>query len=98
VRLTTSPGLSMRPSIVAKGGELHIVWFEGSSEDSDIFYLSSNDFGATWSAPRAIAPAPGIGALASIAMSNEALHVVWYDERAGKAETFYARGVFGPAP
>jgi len=105
-RLTTASGMSARPSIVAIGDEVHVVWFDardGSLADpsgyggfTEIYYKASTDRGLTWSDDTRLTNATGDSSMAGLATDGDQLHVVWTDERDGNAEVYYKRATLGP--
>lgn len=55
----------------------------------DIYYKRSTDGGLTWTADRRLTDAPRLSQRPSIAMSEDELHVVWFDGRDDNAEIYY---------
>jgi len=92
-RMTTSARLAQRPSVVAIGDRVDVVWFDGRDgtdlSDTEIYYKGSTDGGVTWSADLRLSDAPGTSTLASIAATEDRVHVVWYDARDGNNEIYY---------
>jgi hypothetical protein len=93
-RMTTAPGLSQRPSVVAIGDLVDVVWFDGrdntsDASDTEIYYKGSTDGGLTWSDDLRLTTTPGTSTLASIAATADRVHVVWYDARDGNNEIYY---------
>jgi BNR repeat-like domain len=96
-RMTTAPFLSQRPSVVAVGDRVDVVWFDGrdgsgtSETDTEIYYRGSTDGGLTWSPDLRLTTAPGVSKHASIAATADRVHVLWYDGRDGNDEIYYKR-------
>ncbi len=96
-RMTNASHLSMRPSVVAVGDLVDVVWFDGrdgsgtDESETEIYHLGSTDGGETWSADRRLTTALGTSKHASIAATVNAVHVVWFDERDGQSEIYYKR-------
>ncbi len=96
-RMTNAPHLSQRPSVVAVGDLVDVVWFDGrdgsglGESDTEIYHLGSTDGGKTWSTDRRLTTASGTSKHASIAATANAVHVVWFDERNGQSEIYYKR-------
>lgn len=93
-RMTTSPRLAQRPSVVAVGDRVDVVWFDGRDgtgdlSDTEIYYKGSTDGGLTWSPDLRISEAAGTSTLATIAATEDRVHVVWYDARDGNNEIYY---------
>ena len=94
-RMTNAPYLSQRPSVVAVGDRVDVVWFDGrdgagtDENDTEIYYKGSIDGGVTWSDDLRLTNAPGTSTHASIAATADRVHVVWYDGRDGNNEIYY---------
>jgi CspA family cold shock protein len=92
VRLTTAPGPSLRPSIVASGREVSVAWFDGrDGAGTEIYFKTSSDGGRHWGGDRRLTHARGQSAHVSIAQAGEALYLVWFDERSGVAQIYTKR-------
>lgn len=64
-------------------GVIHLAWTHGDDDRADIQYASSSDRGATFSAPRVLAPSKGYSDAPKLAVdSSGTLHLV-YAESAG---------------
>jgi len=92
-RLTWNPDDSVYPEIFCgDDGKLHLVWADYTPGDSEIFYRSSPDSGATWTAAERLtwnlgfSDRPGIGVF-----GTAKIHVVWADDSPGNYEIYYAR-------
>jgi hypothetical protein len=96
-RMTNAPYLSQRPSVVAVGDRVDVVWFDGrdgqgtDENDTEVYYKGSTDGGVTWSPDLRLTNAPGASRHASIAATTDRVHVVWYDGRDGNNEIYYKR-------
>ncbi|HEY5611653.1 MAG TPA: sialidase family protein [Thermoanaerobaculia bacterium] len=89
-RLTFAPMPSQRPSIVARGDDVAMVWFDFRDQGAEIYAKLSSDGGTTWS-PDLRLTHSGMALLPSLARSAVALHVVWRDARLGFNQNFYQR-------
>jgi len=91
VRLTWNGGNSFMPSITADTTTgLHVVWYDISPGNFEIFYKRSTDRGATWSALTRLTWNPAISWNPVIAAdSGNGIHVVWDDFMAGNLEIYY---------
>lgn len=88
------------PSICASSTNVHVVWrdhrdmYDQWHEPTEIYYKHSTDNGVTWSYDTRLTYELPFKALQpSMAVSNEAVHVVWFDLRdeSGKYEMYYKR-------
>lgn len=93
IRLTNAPGLSNRPSIAFYGKDLHVVWFDDRDGNVEVYYKHSTDGGTTWGLDVRLTNAPGDSLHPTVAVSRDAVHVVWFDRRDGNAEIYYKRKV-----
>jgi hypothetical protein len=89
LRLTHAPGISHRPSIVAAGDEVAVLWFDGRDGNLEIYAKDSADGGRTWSADQRLTSAPGDSQHVSVAAAGGELYAVWYDERDGHPEIYF---------
>jgi len=89
VRLTRTPGLSQRPSVVADGDHVTLLWFDDRDGNLEIYAKESADGGDTWSADRRLTRAPGDSRNVSVATAGGELYAVWYDERDGNPEIYF---------
>lgn len=93
------PLFAVRPSLMAAGNAVHVVWFEFQDFAADIYHRSSQDGGSSWGEPRNLSRGfPNAARIPSIATAGELErpHVVWYDTRHSDAsgprtEIYYAR-------
>lgn len=92
-RLTNAPDVSARPSIAVAGTDLHIVWYDRRDGNLEVYYKRSTDGGDTWGPDTRLTYAPDDSLHPTVAVSDNAVHVVWYDRRDGNAEIYYKRQV-----
>lgn len=95
-RLTNAVEVSLRPSIAVSGRNLHIVWFDARDGNPEIYYKHSLDGGATWGPDVRLTNALGDSRHPTVALSSNAVHVVWFDQRDGNAEIYYKRNLSTP--
>ncbi|HTW91923.1 MAG TPA: exo-alpha-sialidase [bacterium] len=93
-RLTFDSATSVYPSIVADGGNVHIVWF-GLSGGAGIFCLHSSDGGASWDSAATLVSGSSSPAMPFIDLSGSVLHVIWKDTRDGHGAIYYKRNPTG---
>ena len=92
-RITWTSGASLEPAIaIDSSSVIHVVWYDGTPGlgQSDIYYKSSENSGATWSPARRITWTPALSYNPAIATDpSGAIHIVWYDYLAGNREIYY---------
>ena len=90
-RLTWNSGGSYEPCIAAdSSGGIHLIWEDGTPGNEEIFYKSSSDSGATWSAITRLTWNSGESYYPSIAGdSSSGCHTVWCDETPGNFDIYY---------
>jgi hypothetical protein len=94
VRLTNDPFYSSSSygrSIEAKGDTIHIVWHDNRDGNNEIYYKRSLNSGTTWSSDTRLTNNSSVSQYPSIAVSGDAIHVSWEDNRDGNFEIYYKR-------
>ena len=77
VNLAPAPSFARDPSL---DGRLYAAWDAGRGDRRDVFLSRSDDAGATWSAPVAVAPRPRAQFLPAVGVSPHGrVDVVFYD-------------------
>ena len=74
--------------IALSGNNIFVVWYEGSENDSDVFFIKSVDGGFTFSKPINLSQTTGRSELAQIAANKENLYVIWHDYSQGNGDVF----------
>lgn len=97
VRLTWNSGESYTPAIAAdSSNNIHVVWYDDTMGDYEIFYKHSTNNGAAWSTPTRLTWNSGSSRTSSIAADpGNNIHVVWSDNTMGSYEIFYKRSTNG---
>jgi hypothetical protein len=90
-RLTNNFGSSYTPAIAAWGSNIHVVWYDYTPFNAEIYYKRSIDNGVTWGPDRRLTNNAGDSFEADVAVSGNNVHVVWYDYTPGNWEIFYKR-------
>jgi len=92
-RLTWTPGGSWSPEIaVDYSNNIHVVWFEYTAGNAEIYYKKSTDGGVTWTASQRLTWTSGFSFEPAIAADSSGnIHVVWYDNSPGNNEIYYRR-------
>jgi len=98
-KLTRSLAWKNAPHIAADSGhKVHIVWYDLTPDNPEIFYRRSPDGGATWNAAQRVTwnPADSYYPVLSVD-SNDDPHVVWEDYTPGNFDIYYKRSTDGGA-
>jgi hypothetical protein len=90
-RLTSNAGGSYAPTIAVSGDNIHVVWFDDTPGNREIYYMRSSDNGATWGGRRRLTHTAGSSFTPSIAVSENKVHVVWMDNTKGNYDIYYKR-------
>jgi hypothetical protein len=96
-RLTWNSGESFAPEIaVDSSNNIHVVWYDFTPGNPEIYYKKSTDVGVTWSGVKRITwnSAESRDSAVAVDVSNN-IHVVWYDGTPGNYEIFYKRSTNG---
>jgi len=93
-RLTWNAGASVYPAIAVDSlGNPHVVWHDNTSGDSEVYYKSSPDGGASWTTSKRLTMTSGGSYVPAIAVdSSDNLHLVWMDTAPGNLEIYYMKG------
>jgi hypothetical protein len=92
-RLTNNFGSSYTPAIAVWGSNIHVVWYDFTPLNAEIYYKRSMDNGVTWGPDRRLTNNAGDSFEADVAVSGNNVHVVWYDYTPGNWEIFYKRSM-----
>jgi hypothetical protein len=98
-RLTNNSGDSRNPEISAdSSGNIHLVWFDFSTGDTEIFYKKSTNWGNNWQATKRLTWNSGSSTNPALGLdSNGHIHVVWEDSTPGNSELYYKKSTNGGA-
>ncbi|MCR4287833.1 MAG: exo-alpha-sialidase, partial [Deltaproteobacteria bacterium] len=88
-RLTNNTGSSYSPSIAVSGSNIHVAWQDTTPGNSEIYFKTSADNGATWSADKRLTYNTGSSYLPSIAVSGSNIHVAWGDSTPWNSEIYF---------
>jgi hypothetical protein len=94
-RLTSNSAASTGSSIDISGANVHVVWTDERDANSEIYYKSSVNNGASWSPDTRLTNDAATSFYNSISASGPAVNVVWYDQRDGNWEVYYKRNPTG---
>lgn len=96
IRLSSNDGLDSDPNdIIISNDKIYIVWEDSKDTNSrEIYFRNSNDFGNNWASQKRITNQDGVDSkLASIAVFNNNVHVVWEDQWDMNWEIGYTRSL-----
>jgi hypothetical protein len=98
-RLTWNSSWSLGPDIAVDSlGHLHVVWYDFTPGNYEIYYTKSTDGGASWTTSKRLTWNAGWSQSPSIAVySSDQLHVAWSDSTPGINEIYYSRSTDGGA-
>ena len=99
VRLSLNPGESNSPQLaVDSSGGVHLVWYDDTPGNNEIFYKMSTDGGGVWGANKRLTYNSGTSSSPDIAAdSTGRLHLVWTDNTYGGFDIYYKRSTDGGA-
>ena len=91
-RLTYNSGSSKRPAIAIDSNDhLHVVWYDSTPGNWEIFYKQSTDSGTSWITKRLTYTSGGSSNPAIAIDSNNQIHVVWENYNHGNPEIYYKK-------
>lgn len=96
-RITWTSGYSLPPAIaIDPSNTLHVVWYDNTPGNSEIYYKKSTDTGLTWSAAQRLTWTSGESSSPAIAIGmDNSINVVWEDITPGNYEVYYRRSADG---
>ncbi|MCR4288041.1 MAG: glycoside hydrolase, partial [Deltaproteobacteria bacterium] len=95
--LTNNTGWSRSPSIAVNGSNIHVAWHDDTPGNYEIYFKTSADNGATWSAAKRLTNNTGWSASPSIAVNGSNIHVAWQDNTPGNFEIYFKTSADGGA-
>jgi len=90
-RITSNTGDSARPSIVADGSKIYLVWYDGTPGNYEIFFIKSTSSGATWQTAKRLTNTTGESYNPEIAVSDANVYVVWQDDTLGTGNIYFRK-------
>jgi len=98
-QLTTDPNDDYDPAVMqASDGTLWVVWHSWRSGNDDLWYKTSSDGGASWSADTRLTTDPNSDYSPAIMQTSDGtIWVVWYSYRSGNADIWYKTSSDGGA-
>jgi hypothetical protein len=96
-RLTWTAGYSAWPDLAVDFSDhLHVVWYDGTPGNYEIYYKKSTDGGATWSINKRLTFTSGNSWWPAVAVdSSGKLPLVWMDDTPGNYEIYCNKSVDG---
>jgi hypothetical protein len=96
-RLTWNSGESQAPVICADSGSgIHVVWYDNTPGNYEIFYKRSTDYGASWSGTNRYTWNTGWSNYSVIAAgSGGGIHILWSDDTPSNIELYYRNSTNG---
>jgi hypothetical protein len=83
---------SVSPSVAAGAGKVYAAWSDNSDGNYDIYFSSSADGGATWSAAVKLnGGTTGDATSVSVAVDASTVFVVWADARTDSGDIYFRR-------
>ncbi|WP_255208007.1 MULTISPECIES: sialidase family protein [unclassified Myxococcus] len=87
--MSGSQGYAFAPDLEISGQHVFVAWQDDSPGNFDILLRTSNDHGATFSAPRNLSLSSGYSGAVSLSAAQSHLRVAWEDTTAGSVDIFY---------
>jgi len=96
-KLAWTSGNCRNPAMAIDSSDtIHIVYYDDTPGNLELYYTRSEDGGATWSAAQRITWASGDSYNPAIAIdSGDTIHVVWHDFRSGDPKVYYMKSADG---
>jgi hypothetical protein len=93
-RLTWNPESSFSAEIdVDSNNKLHVVWYDGTPGNMEIYYKRSTNGGTLWDGSKRLTwNSEGSYSPAVAVDSGNAIHIVWNDLSPGNNEIYYKKG------
>ena len=96
-RLTWTSGDSFAPAMAMDSGDaIHVVWYDNTPGNNEIYYKKSADGGATWGAVTRLTWNSGDSVFPVIAVDgSDRVHVLWSDDTPGNSDIYYRKSPDG---
>jgi len=95
-RLTWTAGESEMATALASDGTVHVVWYDDTSGNREIYHKKTMDLGESWTKSRRLTWNSGQSYCPSMsADSSGGLHLVWVDSSPGNFEIYYRKTTDG---
>jgi len=92
-RITMTSGESYSPAIAIDPNDtIHVVWYDHTPGDPEIYYIEGENNGSTWTAARRLTWTSGYSRYPAIAaQSAKDLHILWSNNAAGNEEIYHRK-------
>ena len=90
-RLSNTASSSYMPAVAVSGSLVHVVWYDDTEGNWEIYYKRSVDGGINWGADKRLTNNSAISQNPALAVSGSVVHIVWVDTRNGNYEIYYNR-------
>ena len=94
-RLTNNSAISIYPSVIASGLNIHVVWIDDRDGNDEIYYQRSTDGGVNWESNLRLTNNNFHSENPFITVSGTIVHVVWTDDRNGNYSIYYKQNPTG---
>jgi hypothetical protein len=95
VRIADNTGGCLFPVLAASGLNVHIAWYDNRTGNNQIYYRNSTDGGLNWTPELRLTQTSTNSANPATALTGDAVHVVFCDDRSGDTELYYLRNPTG---
>jgi hypothetical protein len=95
-RLTWNSGFSVHPkAAVDTSHNIHVVWYDHTPGNAEIYYKRSTNGGITWGCKRLSWTSDNSYEPEIAVDTSNRIHVVWYEMTPGSGEIYYKRSTDG---
>jgi hypothetical protein len=94
-RFTWNTGISCCPALtVDMSNNIHLVWYDKTSGNSEIYHKKSTNGGVNWSGTRRLTWNSGSSLYPVLDTDTSTnIHLVWFDKTPGNFEIYYKKGI-----
>jgi hypothetical protein len=91
--ISNKNGDSLNPRLKAVGGNVYITWMEDDGTNSEIFFSTSHDGGATFSEPINVSNSDLRSYDSGIAVDGDFVYLVWKEDLADNTAILFSRSI-----
>lgn len=94
-RFTWNPGISCCTALaVDTTDRIHLVWYDNTPGNREIYYKRSTDGGMNWSGSLRLTWTAGLSLNPVLDTdSSDRIHLVWFDDTPGSYQIYYKKGI-----